>query len=393
MEAVQSHHLHLSDYPEDIQKLLHKAGLVGKGKKRLVFRCSTEKREFFDEQRGIWSKDDKRARPIEDRTDIVESETVTLLQDGRIAGDWKNGLKKEEVELLSTVCGLTIYEAGRVYIDNTTKMQVVVEDSRITLRHDQVFDLSIPAHYADWRIIQYGPLIAKNESECYVNSNRAFWVYDEEEETQKTHAKTLEKLEASTLYKTTSVEDKLLVAWLMHYEGIREIEVANAPKQLLVMLFDDLCEKLPLEAKRLCAYEDKATRLAIHLLMEHGHLRNFGKDGPYHLQGSGREDRGELVGESMDVVLRKITSVQFQHLLPMVDDYRCRKLLMPTRAEREAVERAEAETKKYKTVSEFNRLNKTDKHSYLKELGISFDPDATNDGLCEVYQTQVLEKV
>lgn len=394
MEATQlMGQMRLSDYPEDIQKLLKKAGLAKTGKKRLVARCSTEKREYYDEKRNSWSKDHKNAKPMEDRTDIIESECVTLLVDGRIAGDWKNGLKKDEIETLLAVCGLPIYDVGRTYIDNQTKMSVNVEDSRITLQHDQVFDLSIPTHCADWNIIQYGQLLAKSEADCHVNKQRAFWVYDEETETAKRHKETIARLEASNLYLTTSKEDKVLIAWLMHYEGIRPIEVANAPEQLLVMLFDDLCDKNALEAKRLCGYKDKQTRLSIHLLLEHGYLRNFGKDGPYHLQSAVREERGDLAGATIDELLHNITSVRFQHLLPLVDDYVCQKLLKPTKKELAALAEQEDVRKKYKTPSEFSKMNKTDKQAYLKDLNVSFDPDATNDGLCDVYQTEVLEKV
>lgn len=377
-------------YTEEQLSLLKKAGLLKTGIKTLQARMSSAKHPYYDDERGMWSENHQKSRPIEDRSDIPEKVPPMMDVHGNIVGDWKRGLTEEQILLMQSWFGLALYNVSKTLTNQNSGMTQTIKDSQIVLRHGQRYDLSIPRECAEWNIIERHEILAQTQAECMTRPTAGFWVYDEVEDI-KTQRKGVQKqLEIATLPGKTDMDEKVMVAWLLHYEGVRLIEGKDVDTQKLELIFDLCCLTKPDDINRIYSYSNKRERLTLHLLLEQGRVLKYGDDGPYHLErkGSG-EDRGELLGETTVQAMTNLYKPNFASLPPIVREDVKKLLNEKTKVEVVAEIKKELEYIKY---SEFSKLNKTGMHKALKEMEIEFDPNSTNDSLCELYQEH-LEKV
>lgn len=377
-------------YTEEQLVLLKKAGLLKTGIKTLQARMSSSKHAYFDTERGMWETNSPKSRPIEDRSDIAEKVPPMMDRHGNIVGDWKRGLTEEQVLLMQSWFGLPIYEVSRILTNANSGMTQTIKDTQIVLRHGQVFDLSIPRECAEWNMIEYNSILAATQAECMVSGIAAFWVYDEVESLKVTKKDVQRQLEIASLPGKTRLEEKVVIAWLLHFENIRPIEGKDTDKEKLELIFDLCCLTNANDIERIYSYSNKRERLSLHLLIEQGRVVKYGSDGPYHLErkGSG-EDRGELLGETTTQAVDNLYKPNFASLPPLVrEDI---KSMMYEKTKVEVVEEIK-EDLEYIKFSVFQKLNKAGMQKALKEMEIDFDPNSTNDSLCELYQER-LEKI
>ena len=376
-------------YTEEQLSLLKKAGLLKTGIKTLQARMSSAKHPYFDEERGMWTENSPKSQPVEDRSDIPEKVPPMMDRHGNIVGDWKRGMTEDQILMMQSWFGLPIYTVAHTLTNANSGMTQTIKDSQIVLRHGQVFNLSMPRECAEWNIIEHNGVLAASQAECMVSSIAAFWVYDEVESFKTTKKDVDRQLEIAALPGKTRMEEKVAVAWLLHFENIRPIEGKDTDKQKLELIFDLCCLTNANDIERIYAYSNKRERLALHLLIEQGRVVKYGSDGPYHLErkGSG-EDRGELLGETTSQAVDNLYKPNFASLPPLVREEI--KGMMYEKTKDEVVQEIKEDLELMK-FSVFQKLNKAGMQKALKDMKIDFDPNSTNDSLCELYQ-EYLEK-
>ena len=126
-------------FPDEIYDLLYKANLLGEGKVIIKghFSLTTAPRKGED---GVW-----RDVKVVDTDTTMDSMTLVPLQDinGRVLGDWTQGLTSEEIKRIHEEARVPIY-----YSDDEKN-----GDSYIKIYHNQVLDLSDPVHMSIFKII------------------------------------------------------------------------------------------------------------------------------------------------------------------------------------------------------------------------------------------------
>ena len=141
-------------YTDEQIKLLKKAKLLGRG--FVYIKSIEDDRRLYNRSAG--NVLEQTVRPRVDYTQLRSNSTQpVLLPGGRIAGDWKLGLTKEEVEVLKSAGVPEIHEETNIpYYDGLT------------------FDLSDPARVAMFNVLLSTNAVAPSEEE--LGSRRFYFV-------------------------------------------------------------------------------------------------------------------------------------------------------------------------------------------------------------------------
>lgn len=141
-------------YTDEQIKLLKKAKLLGRG--FVYIKSIEDDRRLYNRSAG--NVLEQTGRPRVDYTQLRSNSTQpVLLPGGRIAGDWKLGLTKEEVEVLKSAGVPEIHEETNIpYYDGLT------------------FDLSDPARVAMFNVLLSTNAVAPSEEE--LGSRRFYFV-------------------------------------------------------------------------------------------------------------------------------------------------------------------------------------------------------------------------
>jgi len=300
-------------YSADTIKLLQKAGLIGSGIKRILAKQSSTRKDKYDEGRKMWVQG-KGELEI-DRTDLREFTVPKKGTNGRILGDWRNGLTKAEVEQLIEEVGLPVFVVGET--KNVGGEEVVIPDTNIPLFHFLEYDLSDPVQHSYWNIVKHSSLIAKSREECMVDDWKSYYVFDIEQEQRKEEESIDNRLAAVALANSTSDEVMEQVSWLMHYKGIEPLTGDITPKALRLS-FKKACldNKLCSVVVNMVNMQDREGYLALHRLISLGKVVAYGHDGPYHTQRtSASQDKGELLGNTESEAVMALRTHAFSYLL------------------------------------------------------------------------------
>lgn len=279
-------------YPEELYDLLYKANLIGNGKVvvRGHYSVTTAPRRGED---GVW-----RDVSVVDNDTTHDSMTIVPFKDinGRIAGDWTDGLSSEEVKKIHEEAKVPIF-----YCDDKEH-----GDTSIKIYHNQEFDLSDPIQMATFKIIYQNDAIATSYEN--LTGDQDYYFFSPKEEKRKKQTVYSEKQAAVDLIKELTQEAKFEILDIMTYEsGLKIPEALNEEDKL--MLFQDQCWENPKEILRINAIENKNKRIIIYTLVSHNFLLspNFDFTGPFYRQSvTPGQEFGELIGETIEESVKNI---------------------------------------------------------------------------------------
>lgn len=315
---TQEAQLTTHSYTEDIVKLLHKAGILGAGIKRILAKQSTSRKDYYDEQKRTWQT--SKGELELDRTDVQDYTVPKKGADGRIVGDWRNNLTKAEQQILIDEVGLPIFVIGEMKTLPSGE-SVDIPDTKIPLYHLKEFDLSDPVQHVYWNIVKNSSLVKQTKDECMGDDWASFYVHDVELEQRKEEQSIDFRLEAAELARKASDADMEQVAWLLHYKGIEPMQ-GDITRKSLAVAFKRAClnERIADKVVQLYNLKDRVGYLALHRLISMGHIEVFGNGGPYHAQRShASQDRGELIGDTEYDAVIALRSPRFSHLVRLLD--------------------------------------------------------------------------
>lgn len=264
----------MQNYPVQYKNLLIKAKLLGEGLVRIEGLVHSKKLFDFDEVSSTFSES---SRPEVDNRRTQELFTPIDSGNGRVEGDWRTGLTAEEVRIINEECGVPIY----------------TPDSMIHIMHGKEYDMTRPAHAAEYRILITSGLIAKSRKN--VATGQRFFFVDEtdnrkEKETERNLRRTAIKISGEK-----SIHEKRKLIELMNHKWRIGVP-ANMTDEMVSDTFEDLAYnryKIVCEAD---AQPDVDLHLLVYGLVSANELYRDG-DGSIH------RANGQVIAESQDDVV------------------------------------------------------------------------------------------
>jgi hypothetical protein len=279
-------------YPDELYDILYKANLIGEGKVIIKghYSVSTAPRRGED---GVW-----RDVQVVDRDTTMDNMTIVPFKDvnGRIAGDWTDGLSSEEVKRIHEEAKVPIF-----YCDHKEH-----GDTSIKIHHDQEFDLSDPIQMATFKIIYQNNAIATSQE--YMTDDQDYYFFSPVEEKRKKKSVYSEKQAAVDLIKELTQEAKFEILEIMTFESKLKIPEGSNEEDKL-MIFQDQCWENPKEILRINKIDSKNKRLIIYNLISYNVLLspNFDFVGPFYRHSvTPGQEYGELLGETIEEAVQNI---------------------------------------------------------------------------------------
>lgn len=193
-----------ASYPPQYKNLLIKAGLLGTGIKEVHGIVLNTKLKTFDESSQTFSEG---SEPEVDHRKTMEYFVPIMGENGRVEGDWRNGLTADEVRIINEECGVPVF---------TTK-------TRLYLHHGKMYNMEDPSHVAEYRILDSNKLVA--DSRKSVATGQRFYYHDSAQEQQRKESERKVKRTAIELDETLTLDEKRDLLQLVNYEkrlGISE---------------------------------------------------------------------------------------------------------------------------------------------------------------------------
>ena len=371
-------------YPDEIYDLLYKANLIGEGEVIIKGHFSLTKAPRKGED-GVW-----RDVKVVDQDTTMDHMTLVPIQDvnGRILGDWSQGMTSEDIK--------KIHEEARVpmYYANHEKHG----DSYVKVSHNQVLNLSDPVHMSIFRIIYPNQAIALKKEDLTEDQDYYFFspVEDKKKKTEAFNVKQA----AVDLVKGLAQDAKFeIIELLKHESGL--IVPENANEEDKIILFQEQCWNNPKEVLRVFKYKHKKKRLMLYVLVNHNVLvsPNFNHTGPFYRPSvTPGQDFGELIGDSVEnavMNLGKTNNSDLKRSYDKILDGSYRKkdpledIINKSSADIDKLVEQLSDRPAYELPEKINKtwLLKTIKPglmAYLTKEGVSFKEDMTNKALREM---------
>jgi len=279
-------------YPDELYDILYKANLIGEGKVIIKghYSVTTAPRRGED---GVW----RDVQVVETDT-TMDSMTIVPFKDvnGRIAGDWTDGLSSEEVKRIHEEAKVPIF-----YCDDKDN-----GDTSIKIHHNQEFDLSDPIQMATFKIIYQNNAIATSYED--MTDDQDYYFFSPVEEKRKKKSVYSEKQASVDLIKELTQEAKFEILDIMTFESkLKTPENANEEDKL--MIFQDQCWENPKEILRINKIDNKSKRLIIYNLISYNVLLspNFDFVGPFYRHSvTPGQEYGEMLGDTIEEAVQNI---------------------------------------------------------------------------------------
>lgn len=374
-------------FPDDLYEDLYDAGLIGEGSVYIYGHFTTTMQPRMNDSDKVWR--DTKVVDLDTTLDTMSMVPI-LDENGRILGDWTQGLSIEQIKRINEEAGVPIYRANDKDHEHG--------DTPILVHHGMKLDLADPRQMSKFKILYFNDAIALNKKDILEDQDFYFFIPEEEKREKKASFDL--RREAINLVNNLGDEAKIEILNIMSYEhGV--VIPESASDSDIVMLFEEQCWDKAAQVLTVYKYPFKETRLMLYTLVAHNVIMSTSHSykGPFHrLSTEAGRDFGELIGENIGEAIKNLGKRENSDLVRKYQSIKSGTIkeedavskLMKTGESKLAnlIEQAVLGQVEYQLPDKItkNWINKAKKHAlqaYLSKYEIEFQDDETNAQLRE----------